>query len=89
MSKTIEYICNTCGGAGPWSENARGSDGLSIVKFHRRLRHDVVEYKKPEKIKYDNGKWNDEDRENFKKSLREENQNQNWNLLKSKEVNVS
>jgi|APSaa5957512535_1039671.scaffolds.fasta_scaffold10009_4 hypothetical protein len=88
MSKTIEYICNTCDGAGPWSEDARGSDGFSIVKFHRKLGHVVVEYQEPEKIKHDYGKWNDEDRENFKKSLREESQNQNWNMS-SKEVNTS
>ena len=71
MSKIIEYICNTCD-AGPWGEDAIGSSNLPIVKFHRDLGHDVIEYQEPEKIKHDYGKWNNEEREKFKKSLREE-----------------
>ena len=66
-----EYCCNTCD-AGPWSEDASGSDGITIVKFHRDLKHDVVEYKEPEKIEFERDIWNDEDRIKFKKSLREE-----------------
>jgi len=76
MSKTIEYFCNTCD-AGPWSEDAVGSAGVLIVKTHRDLGHDVIEYQEPEKIKHNYDKWNDEDRENFKKSLKEKTQIQN------------
>ena len=38
-----ESYCKSCN-AGPWSEDATGSDGKSIVGFHRKLKHDVVEY---------------------------------------------
>lgn len=44
----VEWYCNTCN-AGPWSEDEKGSDGKSIVKLHRKLKHDVVEYHEPEK----------------------------------------
>jgi ribosomal protein S8 len=43
-----QLYCNTCD-AGPWSEEATGINGLSIVKTHRNLKHDVIEYKEPEK----------------------------------------
>ena len=43
-----QSYCNTCD-AGPWSEDAIGSDGSPIVKLHRNLKHDVIEYKEPEK----------------------------------------
>ncbi|HEY4680052.1 MAG TPA: hypothetical protein VIH04_02175 [Nitrosarchaeum sp.] len=75
-----EYRCNDCD-AGPWSENALGSDGIPIVKFHRDLKHDVVECKEPtSKDIFEREIWNDKDRKNFKKSLREE------RLLKSGET---
>lgn len=68
---TIEYFCKTCD-AGPWSEDAIGSDGKSIVKLHRYLGHDAVEYKEKLKDISQRDIWNDKDRENFKKFLREE-----------------
>lgn len=68
---TSEYFCKTCD-AGPWNEDATGSDGIHIVKFHSDLKHDVIEYKEPEKIEFERNIWNDEDRIKFKKSLREE-----------------
>jgi|APSaa5957512535_1039671.scaffolds.fasta_scaffold08917_4 P4 family phage/plasmid primase-like protien len=77
MSKTKEQFCNTCD-AGPWSEDAIGSGGFLIVESHRKLGHDVVEYQEPEKIKFTFTKWTDKDRENFKKSLREESPIQNF-----------
>jgi hypothetical protein len=43
-----EWHCKSCD-AGPWSEDASGSDGKSIVKLHRKLNHEVVKYKEPEK----------------------------------------
>lgn len=60
-----ECICNTCD-AGPWSEDAIGSGGLYIVKTHRDLGHDVIEYQEPEKIEFEREIWNDEDRTIFK-----------------------
>jgi len=67
-----EYICNTCD-AGPWGEDEKGSNGKLIVKFHRILGHDVVEYTvSAPRIIFEREIWNDEDRENFKKFLREE-----------------
>lgn len=67
----IEYVCKTCD-AGPWSEDATGSDGISILILHRNLKHDVIKYKKPKKIKFERDIWNNEDRIQFKKLLREE-----------------
>ena len=40
----IEYYCVTHD-AGSWSEDALGSDGKSIVKFHRDLGCNIVELK--------------------------------------------
>lgn len=42
----LEYFCKTCN-AGPWGEDEKGSDGKLIVKLHRYLGHNVVEYVKP------------------------------------------
>lgn len=60
-----QFYCNTCD-AGPWNKDAMGSDGLPIVKLHRNLKHDVIKYKEPEKIKFEREIWNDEDRTIFK-----------------------
>jgi len=40
---TQESFCKTCD-AGPWREDATGSDGKSILGLHRKLKHEVVEY---------------------------------------------
>mgnify|MGYP001337945154 CR=1 FL=1 len=37
------FICITCD-SGPWSRDAKGSDGNSIVRLHESLNHDVVEF---------------------------------------------
>src|SRR3989338_2909310 len=39
----VEYFCKTCD-AGPWSDDAVGSDGKSIVKLHIDLKHEVIKY---------------------------------------------
>ncbi|MEC4849112.1 MAG: phage/plasmid primase, P4 family [Nitrosarchaeum sp.] len=60
-----EYICKTCK-AGPWNEYAIGSNGLYIVKAHRDLGHDIIEYQEFEEIKFERTVWDDEDRQIFK-----------------------
>ena len=68
---TIEYVCKTCHDAGPWSEDATGSDDKLIVKFHRDLGHDVVEYEEPEsQIMSDYGIWDKEQQDQFIKNNR-------------------
>jgi hypothetical protein len=70
--KTDEWYCKTCD-AGPWSEDVIGSNEKLIVKYHRDLGHVLAEYKEPKpKVIFEREIWNDEDRENFKKFLREE-----------------
>ena len=69
---SIEYFCDTCN-AGPWSQDAIGSNEKLIVQFHIDLGHVLVEYVEPvSKDIFQREIWNDKKRKNFKKLLREE-----------------
>jgi len=64
-----EFFCNTCD-AGPFGLHEKGNVGL-IVDYHKNQGHEVIEYHVPEsKDIFEREIWNDEDRENFKKSER-------------------
>jgi hypothetical protein len=50
MLVLIEYYCLTHD-AGPWSEDAIGSNGKLIVQTHRNLDCKIVEYKDKPKLR--------------------------------------